>query len=48
MIQAFIARVFYSHCNARIDSPLVAIMMSTVLNKISMKPEFLDVAVLFK
>lgn len=48
MVQELCARVFYNHGSTHIDPPAVAIMICTFLINIIMKPEFLNVAALFK
>lgn len=48
IVQEFCARVFYNHGSTHIDPPAVAIMICTFLINIIMKPEFLNVAALFK
>ncbi len=48
IIQELSARVFYNHGSTHIDPPAVGILISTFLINIIMKPEFLNVAALFK
>jgi hypothetical protein len=42
------ARMFYNHGSSHIDPPATAIMVCTWLVNIIMKPEFLNMASLFK
>lgn len=48
IVQELSARVFYNHGSTHIDPPAVSIMICTFLMSIIMKPEFLNVAALFK
>lgn len=48
IIQELSARAFYNHGSTHIDPPAVGILISTFLINIIMKPEFLNVAALFK
>lgn len=48
MVQELSARLFYNHGTSHIDPPAVAIAICTLLINIIMKPEFLNLAALFK
>jgi hypothetical protein len=48
MVQEASARLFYNHGSSHIDPPAVGIMICTLLINLAMKPEFLNLAALFK
>jgi hypothetical protein len=48
MVQEASARLFYNHGSSHIDPPSVGIMICTLLINLAMKPEFLNLAALFK
>ncbi len=48
IVQELSARVFYNHGSTHIDPPAVGIMICTFLMSFLMKPEFLNLAALFK
>jgi peptidoglycan biosynthesis protein MviN/MurJ (putative lipid II flippase) len=48
IVQEVSARLFYNHGTTHIDPPAVAIAICTLLVNLLMKPEFLNMAALFK
>lgn len=48
MVQELSARLFYNHASTHVDPPAVGIAICTLLVNLLMKPEFLNMAALFK